>query len=123
MQKLIDRYVKPHVDQFYWLPLYGMSGASKENGMKPKAGNPGRLDAMREPLPCWSCFTEGHITVDGQLSACCFGAGLDGSLNMADLNKVDFMTGWNSPDFLELRKAHLKKDVSGTSCERCIAYA
>jgi len=26
------------------------------------AGNQGRVGALREPLPCWSAFTEGHIT-------------------------------------------------------------
>jgi len=121
MNKILDTYVQPYVDEFYFLPLYGMSGASKENGMRPKSGNPGRLDAMRDSLPCWSVFTEGHITVDGQLSACCFGAGLEGELNMADLNQVDFMTGWNSEKFQKLRKSHIKKDVTNTPCEQCIA--
>lgn len=108
--------VKPFVDEHYWLPLYGMSGASKAAGMKPQAGNPGRLDAMRDPLPCWSVFTEGHITKDGIMSACCFGGA---GLEMADLKEVDFMTGWNSLKYRELRKAHLCKDVSKTACAEC----
>lgn len=113
--------IKPYVDEFYWLPLYGMSGASKEHGFQPKPGNPGRLGAMREPLPCWAAFTEGHITADGKLAACCFGSGLDGGLMMADLNEISFMEGWNSLKYQELRKAHLSKDVSGTACEGCMA--
>jgi len=113
--------IKPYVDEFYWLPLYGMSGASKEHGFQPKPGNPGRLGAMREPLPCWAVFTEGHITADGKLAACCFGSGLDGGLMMADLNEVSFMEGWNSLRYQELRKAHLSKDVRGTACEGCMA--
>jgi hypothetical protein len=32
------------------------------------------------------------------------------------------MEGWNSVAFQELRAAHLKKDVSGTICEKCVAY-
>ncbi|TXH47302.1 MAG: radical SAM/SPASM domain-containing protein [Desulfurellales bacterium] len=120
MRRIVDE-VRPHVDQHYWLPLYGMSGASKSAGWKPQPGNPGRLDAMRDPLPCWAVFTEGHITRDGKLAACCFGDGLDGGLLMADLNKVSFMGGWNSPAFQELRAAHLRKDVSGTACAECAA--
>lgn len=120
MQAVIDD-IKAHCDQTYWLPLYGMSGASKAAGWKPQPGNPGRLDAMREPLPCWAVFTEGHITHDGKLAACCFGDGLDGGLIMADLKEVDFMTGWNSEEFKKLRAAHLKKDVRGTACESCAA--
>lgn len=120
MMALVES-IRPFVDEHYWLPLYGMSGASKAAGWKPKPGNPGRLDAMRDPLPCWAVFTEGHITHDGKLAACCFGDGLDGGLVMADLNEVDFMTAWNSSKFQELRAAHLVKDVRGTACETCAA--
>ena len=27
---------------------------------------------MRDPVPCWSLFTEARVTHDGHLSACCF---------------------------------------------------
>lgn len=120
MRALVDE-IRPHVDEHYWLPLYGMSGASKASGMKPQAGNPGRLDAMRQPLPCWAVFTEGHITADGLLAACCFGSGIGGDLIMGDLKKQSFMEAWNSQDFQNLRKAHLAKNVVGTGCETCAA--
>ena len=123
MQALVDEIV-PFVDEHYWLPLYSMGSMTtqreEELGYRPIAGNQGRLGALREPLPCWSAFTEGHITHDGKLSACCFDAG--DKWVMADLNQVPFMEGWNSPAFVELRKAHLKKDVTGTICESCVAY-
>jgi hypothetical protein len=120
MREVVDK-VKPYLDEHYWLPLYGMSGASKAIGWKPKPGNPGRLDNMREPLPCWAVFTEGHITHDGKLVACCFGTGIGGDLVMADLQETDFMTGWNSLAYQTLRTAHLNKDVKGTACEGCAA--
>lgn len=120
MQQIVDE-IQPYVDEHYWLPLFGMTGASVASGMRPTQGNPGRLAKMREPLPCWSAFTEAHITKDGKLVACCFGAGLDGEMVMADLNEVSFETGWNSVAFQQLREAHLKKDVRGTPCESCIA--
>jgi hypothetical protein len=120
MRVLVDE-VRPYLDEHYWLPLYGMSGASKAAGWVPQPGNPGRLAAMRPPLPCWAVFTEGHITADGTLAACCFGNGLDGGLAMADLKQVSFMEGWNSPKYQALRKAHLARDVRGTACETCAA--
>jgi MoaA/NifB/PqqE/SkfB family radical SAM enzyme len=120
MRAVVDS-IRPYVDEHYWLPLYGMSGASEAAGWKPKPGNPGRLDAMREPLPCWAVFTEGHITKDGLLAACCFGSGLDGDLVMGDLTKQGFMEAWNSAPFQKLRAAHLMKDVRGTACETCAA--
>jgi Iron-sulfur cluster-binding domain len=120
MRELVKE-ITPYVDEHYWLPLYGMGGASKSIGWVPKPGNPGRLDAMRDPLPCWAVFTEGHITKDGYLAACCFGSGIDGDLLMADLNEVGFMEGWNSLKYQELRQAHLNKDVSKTACATCAA--
>lgn len=113
--------IEPFVDEHYWLPLYGMSGASVAAGWKPRPGNPGRLDAMRDPLPCWAVFTEGHVTKDGHLSACCFGEGADDALVMADLKEVSFMDGWNSSAYQALRAAHLATDVQGTPCEHCAA--
>jgi hypothetical protein len=121
MKAVVDD-ILPYVDEHYWLPLYGMSGAAKAAGWKPKPGNPGRLDNMRtETLPCWATFTEAHVTADGMLAACCFGTGLDGDLAMADLKSTSFMDGWNSAAFQTLRKAHLNKDVSGTACAECAA--
>jgi len=124
MEKLLAERVLPYVDEHYFLPLYSMgSFATKreeELGFRPIAGNQGRLGKLREPLPCWSAFTEGHITSQGKLSACCFDA--SASWEMADLNKVSFMDGWNSEKFVSLREAHLKKDVRGTICASCIAY-
>jgi MoaA/NifB/PqqE/SkfB family radical SAM enzyme len=123
MQALVDE-ILPYVDEHYWLPLYSMGSMTtqreEELGYRPIAGNQGRIGALREPLPCWSAFTEGHITHDGKLSACCFDAG--DKWIMADLNQAGFMEGWNSAPFVALREAHLRKDVTGTICESCVAY-
>jgi MoaA/NifB/PqqE/SkfB family radical SAM enzyme len=123
MQALVDD-ILPYVDEHYWLPLYSMGSLATERerelGYRPIAGNQGRIGALREPLPCWSLFTEGHITADGKLSACCFDAG--DRWVMADLTQVSFMDGWRSASFRDLRAAHLLKDVHGTICEGCVAY-
>ena len=125
MERLLQDQVLPYVDQHYWLPLYSMGSVATtreaELGYRPIAGNQGRVGALRDPLPCWACFTEAHVTSDGLLSACCFDA--DGRFAMADLTQVSFMEGWHSESFQELRQAHLQKDVSTTVCEECIVYA
>lgn len=124
MEALLTERVRPYVDQHYWLPLYSMGAFATQRehdlGYRPTAGNQGRIGALREPLPCWSAFTEGHVTAEGRLSACCFDA--TANWTMGDLNKVSFMDAWNSESFVKLRAAHLRKDVSGTVCENCIAY-
>jgi radical SAM protein with 4Fe4S-binding SPASM domain len=125
MESLLAYHVLPYVDQHYWLPLYSMGAFAtqreEELGYRPTAGNQGRVDALRDPLPCWSAFTEGHVTADGKLSACCFDAAA--SWTMGDLVEQPFMSAWNSPAFVKLREAHLHKDVRDTPCEQCIAYA
>lgn len=124
MEALLDAKVRPYVDQHYWLPLYSMGAFAtlreEQLGYRPTAGNQGRLGALREPLPCWSAFTEGHVTAEGKLSACCFDA--TANWTMGDLNAVPFMEAWNSQAFVKLREAHLRRDVSGTVCEKCLAY-
>ena len=119
--------IRPYVDEVYGLPLYNQAATTvvvnreKARGWKPIAGNRGRADALRDPLPCWATFTEGHITSDGKLSACCFDH--NGRFHMGDLNTTSFMDAWNSQEFQDLRAAHLKMDVTGTACEKCVAYS
>ncbi|MDX1374358.1 MAG: radical SAM protein [Burkholderiales bacterium] len=124
MEQLLAARVRPYVDQHYWLPLYSMGAFAtqreEELGYRPTAGNQGRIGALREPLPCWSAFTEGHVTAEGKLSACCFDA--TANWTMGDLGETAFMDAWNSPAFVALREAHLRRDVRGTVCESCIAY-
>lgn len=124
MEKLVEE-MRQYVDEIYALPLYSQAGFThaeeSAKGWDVTAGNRGRSGALREPIPCWAVFTEGHITYDGKLSACCFDH--DGRFEMGDLTKESFITAWNSPKFCDLRAAHLAKDVSGTVCEKCVAYS
>lgn len=114
MQNAVDR-IKPYVDEHYWLPLFSFGGQTDFGA--PVRGNPGRLDQMRDPLPCWACFTEGHITSAGDISLCCFDS--HSRWVVGNLASTSFMEAWNCEAAQELRAAHLKKDVSGTACEHC----
>lgn len=114
MQAAVER-IKPYVDEHYWLPLFSFGGQTQFR--EPVAGNPGRLDRMRDPLPCWAVFREGHITSGGDISLCCFDSHHRWVVgNLAD---TTFMDAWNSKEAQELRAAHIKKDVTGTACENC----
>lgn len=111
--------IAPYVDQQYLLPHHGHAEVRQGARVgRAVAGAIGRVGALREPLPCWSLFTEAHITVDGHLSACCWDH--DGRFSMGDLTKTTFMEAWNSGTFQELRLAHLRKDVGGTVCHQCV---
>ena len=93
MEQLLTERVRPYVDQHYWLPLYSMGAFATEReaelGYRPTAGNQGRIGALRAPLPCWSAFTEGHVTAEGKLSACCFDA--NATLTIAPLSQLPFI--------------------------------
>lgn len=134
-RRFLHWHIDAWVDRHYWLPLYQMSMYKEEIikslGYTPTAGNMGRLDddtlmPTRPSLPCWSAFTEGHVRVDGGLSACCFGA--DDKFDMGKLDGKNFMKEWNSGKFQKLREAQLKtmtegtEALKGTPCRVCVAY-
>jgi hypothetical protein len=113
--------IAPFIDEHYWLPLYGQAGlTANARNILSVAGNIGRIGALRESLPCWAVFTEGHITYDGFLSACCFDH--DGRFHMADLKEQPFPAAWHSAKFQALRRAHIEKNIKGTACEECFAH-
>ncbi|MBI07076.1 MAG: hypothetical protein CMM54_08865 [Rhodospirillaceae bacterium] len=121
----LGEQVTPYVDEIYALPLYNQGDLAAERETELEwtitAGNPCRVGALRDPPPCWALFTEGHITWDGMLAACCFDH--DGRFHMGNLNETDLLDAWQSEKFKSLRAAHLLKDVRGTVCESYVAYA
>jgi len=123
MEAVVDQ-IRPYLDQHYWLPLYSMGSVATQReaelGYRPTAGNQGRIGGLVAPLPCWSAFTEGHVRSDGSVSLCCFDA--DGRFVVGDLTEDSWMDVWHSEAFRRVRAAHIKKDLSGTVCEECVAY-
>ena len=121
--KEMAKEMSPYLDELYGLPLYGQAGPQvspmkDKEGKLVTGGNTGRLANPVDALPCWATMTEGHITYDGKMSACCWDhvAGLE----MGDLTKESFMEAWNSEKFQALRQAHLDGQIRGTACESCI---
>ena len=123
MQDAISE-IAEYVDEVYALPLYNqadlMGEAEEKREWVVTGGNRGRLGALREPVPCWALFTEGHITYDGKLSACCFDH--DGRFHMGDLTTAGFMEAWHSQKFQGLRQSHLDGKIIGTVCEGCLTH-
>lgn len=119
MQRAVAE-ILPHVDEHYWLPLYGHRGLPGPAACTPPTVAGERKDATRKAIPCWPLFSEGHITCDGRLSACC----LDHHqrFSMGKLTETSFMQAWHSPPFRALREAHLTGRVTGSPCENCLAY-
>ena len=110
--KEILKIIKENVDEHYWLPLYNYKDRTETN-----RGNRGRIGRLRDILPCWQLFREAHITWTGILAGCCFSENV---WDLGDLNKMSFMEAWNSPNAQKLREAHLRRNVKGTVCERCV---
>ena len=115
--------VSPFVDDFYLLPLYNQGG-HVPNSMSGSVGNPGRLDNMVPPVPCWTIFNSSRITWNGWLTACSFDH--DTSFEIADLNKVSLIEAWNHPKFVDLRMRHLSGDkeaLKASACAKCLGLA
>jgi MoaA/NifB/PqqE/SkfB family radical SAM enzyme len=112
--------ILPHIDEHYWLPLYGRRQPRLAAGHARFASTTESKGVLRKSVPCWPLFTAAHITSDGRLSACC----LDHHrrFTMGDLTQTSFMQAWHSPAFRALRDAHLSDRLAGTACEHCISY-
>ncbi len=122
MARIIEE-IEDFTDEVYALPLYSQAALiEQDDGTRWvfTGGNPGRYDMMRAPIPCWALFTEGHVTWDGRLSACCFDH--DGRFDMGDLKHSRFMDAWHSPGFRSLRAAHLRREVAKTVCAQCVSF-
>jgi len=110
LRQLVLRYV----DEFYYLPLYNHAGHLSGDVV----GNPGRLENMVPPIPCWGLFNSAKISWDGWLTACYFDH--DSSFEIADLNKVTLLEAWNHPKFTNLRRCHLTNILEDSLCAKCL---
>lgn len=115
LMKQAVKLIENDVDEHYWLPQYSF-GAQTDFGVQV-LGNPGRLANLREALPCWTIFKEGHVTASGAVSLCCFD--VHDKWCAGNLNHSTFMEAWHSQTAQDLRTAHLNKDARGTACENC----
>jgi MoaA/NifB/PqqE/SkfB family radical SAM enzyme len=105
-----------HVDEFYFLPYYNQAG--HVSGSEGTVGNPGRLDNMVPPIPCWGLFNSAKISWNGWLTACYFDH--DSRFEIADLGKTSLLEAWHHPKFAELRQQHLDGDVACSLCAECL---
>nr|NQU92543.1 radical SAM protein [Bacteroidota bacterium] len=108
----------PFIDEFYFLPLYNQAGHVGGKMFTKIVGNPGRLDNMAPPVPCWALFNAAKISWDGKLTACCFDH--DTRFEIADLSEYSLLDAWNHPKFVELRKQHLSNKLSDSLCANCL---
>ena len=115
----LRKEIEPYVDEFYYLPLYKQAG----HGIMPTSviGNPGRIENMAPPIPCWALFNATKITWDGKMTACCFDHNSD--FEIADLNQVSLLEAWHHPKFVKLRNQHLSNDLRRCLCAKCLGLA
>jgi pyruvate-formate lyase-activating enzyme len=108
--------IEPNVDQHYPLQLYGQQKLNASGELVPATS--GRT--LTSMLPCWSLFTEPHISFDGYMSACF--CDHNKRLYMGNLKKMSVLEAWHSELFVDLRRKHLSGDVTNSVCASCIAY-
>lgn len=127
MEGFLNENIRPYVDEHYFLPLYtfgaGAIDREEELDWKPTPGNTGRVGGQVAPLPCWCCFTEGHVrtTKEGPMVSYC-GFGSDDRFDVGNLRDNSWEDLWNSEYFAKIRQANLNQDVTGTPCETCAMY-
>jgi len=108
--------ISSYVDEFYYLPLYNQAAhVSKEAAV---IGNPGRLENLVPPIPCWVLFNAAKVTWDGKFTACCFDH--DMKFEIADLHETSLLAAWNHPKLTKLRRQHLTKNLESSLCAKCL---
>jgi hypothetical protein len=111
---ILKGIVKPYIDNYMVHPIIVRHSCENDmrNELEPKMGK------YIQEVPCFMVFTRLHITFDGYLTACC--QDFNYELLLADLKSISLNEAWKSKNALELRAAHLDKDVSRFLCDNCI---
>lgn len=115
-KNILQNILKGYADEIIFINVMNVGG------MMYELNNRLTLDVdtntIRPKLPCSLLFDSVTITYEGYMSACC--TDFQNYLIVADLNKVSLLEGWNGKVFQELRRRHLKKNITGTLCYNCI---
>lgn len=69
------------------------------------------------PGICHMPFNRLHVTYEGYLTLCC--VDFQNYLAVADLNQMSLTEAWHAPAFVDIRRRHLERRLSGTLCGRC----
>jgi MoaA/NifB/PqqE/SkfB family radical SAM enzyme len=112
--EILRGMVEPYINEYMVHPISvrHYSENDKRNALEPRIGK-----HMQE-IPCFMVFTRLHITFDGYLTACCQDFNYD--LLLADLKKMPLKEAWVSKNAIELRLAHINRNVEGFLCNNCV---
>ena len=112
--ELLRGIVEPYMNQYMVHPISVRHNSEndKRNALEPRMGKD-----IHE-IPCSMVFTRLHITFNGYLTACCQDFNYD--LLLADLKKTPLKEAWVSKNAIELRRAHINRNVEGLLCDNCI---
>jgi pyruvate-formate lyase-activating enzyme len=112
--ELLHDMVGPYINKYMVHPISIRHNNEYDirNTLEPKMGK------HIQKIPCFMVFTRLHITFEGYLSACCQDFNYD--LLLADLKKTTLKEAWVSKNAIELRQAHMNRNVAGFLCDNCI---
>ena len=109
--------LKDFIDDYYLMPPYNQGGQI-QGFSGSVVGNPGKLDTMVPPVPCWVLFNAIKITWDGKMTACPFDH--ESAFEIADLKTTSIADAWNDFKFVALRRDHLENNIRNKACLACL---
>lgn len=77
----------------------------------------GHKDPKKRLGKCYWPFKSAFINVEGFVTPCC--TRMHRKHSMGNVTETDFNTIWNSQKYIELRQAHINKDISNLMCGNC----
>jgi len=111
---LLYGIIKQYIDKYTVHPIWIRHYCENDtrNSLEPRMGR------HIQKIPCFMVFSRLHITYNGYLTACC--QDFSNDLLLADLNKISLKEAWMSKNAVELRKAHLNRNLEGFLCNNCV---
>jgi hypothetical protein len=73
--------------------------------------------SFKQDAICKMPFNRLHVSCEGYLTLCC--VDYQNYLALADLNNTSLREAWCSPQFQEMRRRHIDKELAGTLCGNC----
>lgn len=125
VHEMRDQYeaVKPYVDDIAFFGVSNWGGETVEQALQLKIDQKRYVEGMpffsyKAEAPCSMLFNSVNVTCEGYLTLCC--AEMENKMALMDLREIPLKEAWYSTEMQELRARHIRNELRGIQCYKCI---
>lgn len=128
MQNEIENHykkIKPYVDELVFFQAESFAGQMEDEvqNLRVELKDKKRFPQYRlkHYAPCNALWNSINVTCEGYMTLCCSEAY---NLNaIIDVNEMGIKEAWYSDKMVAMRERHVKKNLRGTLCGKCLGYS